>query len=103
MGFGSSMRSCESDKQKNAHRKEQPEAGAVKLERVALEQRRALLKKRLDAIGMTEVEGELAEVLIAPLRLDADRAEDDVVEPRRDVRIQRARRLRRVEDGRLEA
>src|SRR2546426_455692 len=42
MGCGSSMREYESDKQKNARRKEQPEARAVKIERVTLEHGRAV-------------------------------------------------------------
>src|SRR5438876_1088354 len=81
---------------------EQPGAGAVKRKRVAFEQGRVFLKQRLNAIGMIEIEGEVAEMLVASLGFDADRAQDNLVELRRKVGVQRAWRLWRVEDRHLE-
>ena len=87
MECDSSVRGEQSDEKGDACGEQQPEARAVKDERVALDQRRALLKKRIDAIRMIQIERQLTEVLVAALRLDADRTQDDVVEPRRDVCI----------------
>src|SRR5688500_7693388 len=97
-----SWRSDETEEEDERDREQHPEAGAVEGEWVALEKRHALAKERLDLVRVREVERHLAVVLVAPRGIDAERASNNGIEPRRDVGIERAGGPGGVEDRGLE-
>src|SRR6185369_14449043 len=76
---------------------QRPKAGAIKGQRIAQDHRRALLEKGLHFGRMREVEGHLAEMLVAPLGLEAERPQNHMLQPGWDVGVERARALRRTE------
>src|SRR4051812_11273486 len=102
MEYVSSSVPINSKEQVEGEGEQRPKAVAVKGERIAQNHGAAFLVKGLDLFRMSEVEGHLAEMLVASLRLETQRAEHHVLEPRREIRVQRRGALGGGENGGLE-